>query len=107
MDTVILRRLLILLSLISLFSVSLCFSGMRIPGDWRFKTAFNMDWRFQDSGVPVVTVPGPAKIYDNGKIAKIYDNETILQIYKYWKITEDEKNVRFEKADGSVITINF
>jgi hypothetical protein len=79
-----LKQLLIvflLISLFSLFGVSVSFAGMRIPGDWRFKTSFNLDWRFQDSGE--VTVPAIVKIYLNGEIIDVYKDGKIQTVFKY------------------------
>jgi len=104
--TAIIRRSLILLLLVSLFLVSICFGDMRVPGDWRFRTSFNRDWRFQDSGVAGGTIPQPARIYDNGAIAKIFDNGMIFQIFKYWQIREEQNGVIFLKANGDMVKIN-
>jgi hypothetical protein len=67
--------------------------GMRVPGDWRFKTSFNMDWRFQDSEetewriLRIVGEPDSPTI-----ITEIVNSQGVVEIYgqKARQITRNE-----------------
>ena len=68
--------------LISLSFFSLCFAAMRLPADWRFKTSFSLDWRFQNA-----EKGGVVRIYKPYKIMRLYD--------RYGKVT-----TLYEKLDN-------
>jgi hypothetical protein len=78
------RRLLMVMIFVlgSLLLFGLCFGQMKLPGDWRFRTSFNRDFRFQDSTIVIIAQPKIAHIYLNGEVVKIYKDGVVWNVFK-------------------------